>query len=235
MSRRRRAVLLLGLSLVLGGLAASDVSRREAALERRLGPSIPVAVARSALAPGTRIPPDRVATREVPARFAPPGAFATASEVVGLRAAVPVAPGTYLTPGLLDDGAATAGPGPELRPGERVADIVAVASLEAVLPGTRVDVLVTREPDRGGGQTILALEGVEVLSVAPAPEETATAPTAGPGAGAPRVAAALRVTLRQAVYLAAAQSFAREVRLLPRAPADRRRGAAGLTVDSGLG
>ena len=38
MSRRRRAILLLGLSLLLGGLAAAEVSRRESALTRRLGP-----------------------------------------------------------------------------------------------------------------------------------------------------------------------------------------------------
>jgi pilus assembly protein CpaB len=39
------------------------------------------------------------------------------------------------------------------------------------------------------------------------------------------------VSLRQAVYLAAAQSFARELRVLPRAADDRRRGAQGLRVD----
>jgi pilus assembly protein CpaB len=48
------------------------------------------------------------------------------------------------------------------------------------------------------------------------------------------VAASLRVTVRQAVFLAAAQSFAREIRLLPRAPGDRRHGAAGLAVGSDL-
>jgi len=42
------------------------------------------------------------------------------------------------------------------------------------------------------------------------------------------VAASLRVTLRQAVYLAAVQDFARELRLLPRAAGDRGRGAAGM-------
>jgi pilus assembly protein CpaB len=36
------------------------------------------------------------------------------------------------------------------------------------------------------------------------------------------VAATLRVTVRQAVYLAAAQAFAREIRLLARAPGDHR-------------
>jgi pilus assembly protein CpaB len=40
--------------------------------------------------------------------------------------------------------------------------------------------------------------------------------------------------VRQAVYLAAAQSFAREIRLLPRGVTDRARGAQGLRVGSGL-
>ena len=45
---------------------------------------------------------------------------------------------------------------------------------------------------------------------------------------------ALRVSLRQAVYLTAAQSFAREIRLLPRAPGEPR-GAQSLSVSaSGL-
>jgi pilus assembly protein CpaB len=42
---------------------------------------------------------------------------------------------------------------------------------------------------------------------------------------APLVAATLCVTVRQAVFLAAAQAFAREIRLLARAPGDRRRTA----------
>jgi pilus assembly protein CpaB len=44
----------------------------------------------------------------------------------------------------------------------------------------------------------------------------------------------LRTSLRQAVYLAAAQDFARDVRVLPRAPGDRRRGSTGMRVGSGL-
>ena len=58
-------------------------------------------------------------------------------------------------------------------------------------------------------------------------------PSKGAAAG-PRVAASLRVTLRQAVYLAAAQDFARELRLLPRARGDRERGRAGLRMGAGL-
>ena len=47
--------------------------------------------------------------------------------------------------------------------------------------------------------------------------------------------ASLRVTVRQAVYLAAAQTFARDIRLLPRAAGDAARGAQGMSVGSGLG
>jgi pilus assembly protein CpaB len=48
------------------------------------------------------------------------------------------------------------------------------------------------------------------------------------------VAVSLRVTVRQAVYLAAAQSFAREIRVLPRPAGDGGRQAQGLRVGSGL-
>jgi pilus assembly protein CpaB len=61
-----------------------------------------------------------------------------------------------------------------------------------------------------------------VLAAQPAPAEDA------PG---PHVSATLRVTVQQAVYLAAAGAFAREVRLLARAPGDRRRAAATVVGD----
>jgi pilus assembly protein CpaB len=54
----------------------------------------------------------------------------------------------------------------------------------------------------------------------------------GEGAGERASAlATLRVTARQAVYLAAAQNYAREVRLLPRPPGDGARiGRAGVAA-----
>jgi pilus assembly protein CpaB len=229
-SRRRRAILLLGLALVLGGLAASDVARREARLDREIGPLAPVVVARSPVPAGSELGAARLAVRRVPVRFAPPGTFASASELSGLRAAVPIPPGGFLTATAVDDGSEPAA-GPPIRPGERVADVTAVASPELVAPGTRVDVLVSREEGDGEpGATTLALEDVEVLAASPVEAGDAPA-TAG---GAPRVTASLRVTLRQAVYLAAAQSFARELRLLPRAAGDRRRGDQGLAVGAAL-
>jgi pilus assembly protein CpaB len=114
-----------------------------------------------------------------------------------------------------------------VRPGERVAELVARGSPDLVRAGGRVDVLVTRERGDGRGATTLALEDAEVLAAAPAESD-------GSAADGPRVAVSLRVTLRQAVYLAAAQSFARELRVLPRAAGDRRHGLAGTAVGADL-
>jgi pilus assembly protein CpaB len=88
-------------------------------------------------------------------------------------------------------------------------------------------VLVTRDGDGGAAAgTELALEDVEVLAAR-------RAPGGARDDGAERVAATLRVSVDQAVYLAAAQSFAREVRLLPRAAGDRGRSGA-LSVGAAL-
>jgi pilus assembly protein CpaB len=216
----------------LGALAASDVSGREAALRREVGPAVPVLVARTGLSAGARIGPGALAVRHVPSRYAPAGAYRSPAEVTGLRAAVAIPAGADLDPSLVDDGTTPAGPaGPALRAGERVAQIVAIGRAQALGPGARVDVLVTRDgAGDAAGSTTLALEDVEVLAAGRAPE----AEGSGPDAGLPRVALDLRVSVRQAVYLAAAQSFAREMRVLPRAPGDRRRGAQGLRVGGRL-
>ena len=87
---------------------------------------------------------------------------------------------------------------PELRPGQRIVDLVAAGSARLVTAGSRADVLVTRE----GGSTRLALEGVVVVAATRAPPD--------PSSGLPRVQASLLVSVRQAVYLTEAQAFARE-------------------------
>ena len=94
MSRRRRAALLLGLALVLGALAASDVARRESALDAELAPLVELVVARGPLEAGQRLRARDLARRSVPARFAPAGAVGAAPELlVGRKLAVPVAEG----------------------------------------------------------------------------------------------------------------------------------------------
>ncbi|CAB4950342.1 unannotated protein [freshwater metagenome] len=222
MTRRRRAALLLGLALVLGALAAGDVGRRERALAAGLGPSVPVVVARKALEPGRLVGGADVSVRLVPRRYAPADRVARVAEIVGRRPRLAVPPGSDVSIPMLDDGA-----GPQLRPGERIADIVAIGDPQQVRPGGRVDLLVTRGTDGADGTTRLALEDAEVVSTGEAPSENGDA-------GGGRIAVALRVTVKQAVYLAAAQNFASELRVLPRGPDDDARGAAGITARSSL-
>jgi len=232
MSRRSRALLLGSLALVLGGLAAGDVGGREAALARRVGALVDVVVAREPIPAGSTVRLAALAVRRVPRRFAPADAIASPRALSGLRATVDIPRDTDLTPAMVGDGGRPP-LGPGIRRGERVAEVVALGSPELVIPGSRVDVLVTPEPgSEEAGAAVLALEDVEVLAAAPAQGEDGAASAAKSTPGI-RVAASLRVTLRQAVYLAAAQDFAREIRLLPRAAGDRRRGSAGLRMAAG--
>jgi pilus assembly protein CpaB len=214
MTRRRRAAALLGLALLLGVLAASDVAGREAALRRELGAAVTVVVVRAPLRAGERIERASLALRQVPERYAPPGALRDPAAAVGQRAAVAIAPRTDLVASLLAvPGADSEPPGPRLRRGERALDLVAVGAADAVVAGARVDVLVTYDGRAGApGPTRLALADVEVLAARPPP--SADAPEAG--GGLPRLLATLRVTVRQAVALTAAAAAARQVRLLPR-------------------
>lgn len=230
MSRRRRALVLGGLALVLGGLAAFNVAGREAALEQRIGAPVDVVVAHEPIRAGQRVAARALAIRRVPGRFAPQGASGDPRQFVGQRARVPIPAGTDLAPDMVggEDSSPT---GPPVRRGERVAQVVALAP-QLVVAGSRVDLLVTPEP-RGDRPAValLALEDIEVIAATELGSDDANA---GKGAAGPRVAASLRVTLRQAVYLAAVQDFARELRLLPRAIGDRRRGRAGLRMTPDL-
>lgn len=222
MSRRRRALLMLGLAVVLGAFAGADVSRRERALRATVGPSTTVVVAARALAAGEPLTAGQLTVRTVPRRYAPRDVASDPAQLVGLRPRVAVAAGHDVGPSVLDDGA-----GAVLRAGERIADIVAIGDAALVRPGVRVDVLVTRDGGPRAGSTRLALEDAEVVGVSAAPAD-------GGDTTGMRIAVALRVTVRQAVYLAAAQNFATELRVLPRSPDDDARGAAGLAASDAL-
>jgi pilus assembly protein CpaB len=238
-ARRRRAAVLLSLALACGGLAASRVQTRQSEVEAAVGPLVPVLVTRAEVQPGMRLRAAQLAVRQVPERFAPRDALVSPAQVAGRRVAGALAPGSYVTAGALMTGAGREAevPGSPIRRGERSAE-VAVAGGESLMgapPGTRVDVIVTTESRSGaGGRTYLALQDVELLG-ARAADGSAAGGGAGAGGGAAADAstvATLRVTLREAVFLTAAQSFARELRLLVRAPTDRR-AARPLSVDGG--
>jgi pilus assembly protein CpaB len=223
-ARRRRGLLLLCVALACGGLAAAQVAERERSVEARVGPLVPVVVAERDLEAGARLRPDALALKRVPARFVPPDALGSATELAGVRTAVGVRAGGYVTAALLDAGA-EGGAAEGLAHGERTVEIgVSGGGTPAALaPGSRVDVLVSTEVGAGGGRTFVALADVELLALRPDPGGAYADPDAD--TGAPSALATLRVTLRQAVYLTAADNFGREIRLLARPPGDRSDGA----------
>jgi pilus assembly protein CpaB len=183
---------------------------------------VAVVVAARPLAGGHALRSGDLTVRRVPARFAPAGAIADPLVLTGSRLATRVEAGADVTAAAIATIAAP--PGAPVRVGERVVDVVAVGSAATIHVGGRVDVLVTRERGAGAtGRTQLALQDVEVLAV------RTVSSAAGERVG-DRVQATLRVTLRQAIYLAAAQAFARELRLLPRAATDRTHARTGLAV-----
>jgi pilus assembly protein CpaB len=222
-------VALLGAAAACAGIAASSVSRYTNDVRAQVGPVVPVLQARAHLRAGSPVTAETAAhgfgVTRVPARYAPPGALISASEAVGYRLAVQVERGDYVTARSLVGGGTRAGDG---RGGRTVEVAVAgAASLgDSLQPGTRVDVLITTDRGAGPGRTYVALQDAELVAF-----------SAGPAGGteADRATVALRVSLRQAVLLTAAQNFARELRLVPRPEGDRRRLGPVAVSAAGLG
>jgi pilus assembly protein CpaB len=236
--RRRRGLLLLCVALASGGLAASQVHERERRAAERLGPQVEVLVAARDIPAGARVARGALGVRRVPVRFVPPDALPSAEAVVGTRTAAAVAAGGYLTASLFKDG--NQGHDGGLRRGERTVtvEVAGGSAVGALRRGARVDVLVSTETGAEGGRTTMALAGAELLRVAASgaaaygsAEPVDGAPAPDPTASGPTALATLRVSLEQAIYLTAADNFAREIRLMPRPPGDHSR--AGGTVSQG--
>lgn len=216
MSRRGRAVAFLLLAALAAGAAAAIADGYGASLARGFGPLRPVVMVDANLAAGTPIGPEEVAAalvvRRVPKRFLPRGALASPTEALGLVAATRLPAGSYLLATQLRPpraaGPLRAGLGGGRSPVEisvSGADALLVAGSDPV--GAKVDVVVTSEPAGAGpGRTYVAARDVTLLALMPGLD--------GPGPGG-TAAATLGLTRSQALRLIAAESFARELTLLP--------------------
>jgi pilus assembly protein CpaB len=193
----------------------------------QVGPLVSVVVARKQVARDEVLTPAaafaHLTERRVPGRFVPSDSLRSARHAIGLRALVRIPTGSYV-------GEAQLGP-PRTGArgayfGRREARLVevrvsgAAAVRDFLRPRAPVDVLITSERGPGPPRTYLALQRVELVDLRPAGEGDSVE---SPGARAADAVAALRVTLRQAVLLTAAQNFARELRLVPRPAGDGRR------------
>jgi pilus assembly protein CpaB len=220
---------MLGLAAVCAGLAASIVTGYAHEVRAQVGPAVPVLVAREAVPRGKLFTPANLSRylsrREVPVRFVPPQTARFTRDIVGLRAVLPIPAGSYVSELQLGHDSPRRANDVVTGLGRIVeVPVAGAAAMDGALhPGTRVDVLVTSERGSAIPETYLALQGVELLEFRPGtPSDPTGAPPSGT-ASAPDGRASLRVTLRQAVLLTAAQNFARELRLVPRAPGENRR------------
>ena len=220
--RRRRGIALAITAVACGSLAAASVRGKLAEVESRTGSPVQVVVAARELAAGARLGRRQLAalaTREVPARYAPRDALASPDQALGLELAVPLVRGAYLTQSVLRVPGADRAAAPAVGRGQRLVEIAVSGGRELAAAGGvgRVDVLVTKEGRTGGGRTFVALENVELVAARPARDAELSDADGSPA----DTVATLRVGARAAVFLTAAQNFAREVRLLARPEGDR--------------
>ncbi len=209
MNRRRRAILLLLAAAGAGLLAVTLVGGYSSSVAQSYGEMRPVVVLTRGLAPGQVISP-RVAAasfeiRQVPLRFLPAAVLADPAQAIGLEAVAPLPAGSYLSgPGLRPPGsdkpkAPAAGRG-------RHAVELSVSGAGALTGAGRVDVLVTTDNDRGGGETVVAARRVPLISIGRSGQSET-----GPGL----TEVTLGLTRSQAIRLVDAQTFARRITVLP--------------------
>jgi pilus assembly protein CpaB len=226
-SRRARAVALIGLSAICAGLAASLVNGYVRDVRAQVGPLAPALVASKQIPRGKLLTPASapayLSERRVPARFVPPQTFHLVRDALGLRTLGVVPAGTYVgrtqlgTPTSRSSRPTSASPA-----GARLVEVPIVGSgtlSDGLRPGVRVDVLITSERGPSSPRTYLALQRVELVDFKDATGDSGIEGNARRS----EATATLRVTLRQAILLTAAQNFARELRLVPREVGDDRR------------
>jgi pilus assembly protein CpaB len=214
-SRRARAIAF-GVGALLAAVAAGTIADGYGdSVARGYGALRPVVVASSGLPAGKALDPTAAETdlevRQVPVRFVPAGALRDPAEALGLVPAAAISSGAYLIASQLHPPRSDH-PGPQLASGRRPVQIAvsgaAALALAGVDPvGLRVDLVVTTEPDDGGaGHTYVAAAAVPLLALGAGPE--------GDASGVAE--ATLGLTRPQALRLIAAESFARQVTVMPR-------------------
>jgi pilus assembly protein CpaB len=215
MSRRARAVAF-GLAALVAAIVAGTIADGYGnSVARGYGALRPVVIAAAQLPAGKALDPTAAETalevRQVPARFVPLGALRDPDEALGLVPVAAIPSGAYLLAAQLRPPRSDA-PGPRLAGGRRPVQIAVSGAAALAVDGTdpigsRIDVVVTTEPTGGGsGHTYVAAAGVPLLGLGAGPE----------GDAGGTAEATLGLTRPQALRLIAAESFARQVTVMPR-------------------
>ena len=166
----RTRLLLIGfVALALGAIVSYSVYRT---LQSKTGgdaaPGVEVVVAANDIAVGAKVGESDVKTVRYTAADLPANAFHLKTSVVGRGAILPIAKGEFFLPNKLAGENAGAGMPSLIPPGMRavsvrVNEVIGVAGF--VVPGTRVDVLLTGNPSGAPEQqTTTELENVAVIA-----------------------------------------------------------------------
>ena len=166
----RTRLLLIGfVALALGAVVSYAVYRT---LQTRSGadtpPGVEVVVAANDIAVGAKVTESDVKLVRFPAADLPSNIFHLKTSVVGRGAILPIARGEFFLPNKLAGENAGAGMQSLIPPGMRavsvrVNEVIGVAGF--VVPGTRVDVLLTGNPSGAPEQqTTTVLENVAVIA-----------------------------------------------------------------------
>jgi len=172
MDRNKRTAIVIGIAVLLAATASFGIYRvisRVALRGAAPAPTVEVVVADHPLTLGTRITRDHVRVVRWPADTQVPGTFSKIDDVVNRGVIVPVAENEPLTDGKLAAVEAGAGLPPSIPPGMRaisvkVNEVVGVAGF--VVPGTRVDVMVTLDGKQQtqDSMTRVVVSNVQVLT-----------------------------------------------------------------------
>src|SRR5438270_13901694 len=175
----RSRLLFIGfVALALGAFVSFVVyknvlSRSSAGNE----PGADVIVAANDIQVGAKLQDGDIRMVKVPASVVPPNSFRSRSQIIGRGVILPIQKGEFILPSKL--AAENAGSGlPALIPpgmravSVRVNEVVAVAGF--VIPGTRVDVLLTGNPGGPEQQTTTVLENVAVIAAGQRLERSAS-------------------------------------------------------------
>jgi Flp pilus assembly protein CpaB len=223
-SRRARAAAFLVAALACAATAAAIAGDYGASVASQYGALRPVLVAARELPARKPIRPgdarSALEVRRVPARFLPPDALATTQEAVGREPGAAIPAGSYVVASELRDPGDRHSNRPDLGANRRPVEIevsgaAALAATGENPEGSRVDVVVTSEPNTGGsGRTFIAAKNVELLALRQGGGAGGSSDEDLPGPDA--LTATLALTRREALHLIQAENFARQVRLLPR-------------------
>lgn len=210
MSRRawlRRPITWIVLAGMLAAIAMA-VSMRSASAA---GAGGRVVVARVMVPAGTLLDDDTaarsLAMAQVPDGLGLRGLVPSAAGVVGRRTVAPLGPGEPVTQAVLGGSPGT-GPLP-LQPGQRAVPVplrAAGGPVAAPAPGARVDVMAS-DGEGPAGRTRVVVADAEVMAVTPGDESQG---------GEPGGAVVLRLSSADALEVARALDFAREVRVIAR-------------------